>query len=254
MAPAKKQPAVVEVADNNIASSLEELKNQLDEYAKRFDRLEGLLEGYKKEVKTLKGEIKELKDTLEDRDKELYSYKEKQNDQEQYIRGWSIRILNLAVPEEEASEPEKVMQHVHNKLLLPILKGAKEKGLLHTIPAVDTILETAHILPAKEGAVPAIICRFYSRNIRAMIFRLRKECAPREQVEQPARSERFGRYQYPFYEDLTRPNFMKLRALAQHERVQSCWSVNGIIKFKLKDSETIRKVKSVFATVEDILK
>ena len=246
----------METGDANIATSLEDLKKLVGEYSTRFDRLEGLLEGYKKEVKDLKAEVKELKNTLEERDQELYKYKERQNEQEQYIRGWSIRVLNLAVPEEEASEPEKVMVHVYNRLLLPIFRGAKEKGLLHTIPAVDTVLETAHILPAKEGAIPAIICRFFSRNIRAMVFRLRKECAPRQEPDQPARGERPrpGRFQFLFYEDLTRPNFLKLRALALHEKVQSCWSVNGTIKYKLKDSETVRKVKSVFVPVDDILK
>lgn len=254
MAP-KKIPAA-DPGDTSIATTLEELKKLVGEYSNRFDRLEGLLEEYKKEVKSLKTEVKELKKTLNERDQELYRYKERQNEQEQYIRGWSIRILNMAVPEDEANEPEKVMQHVYNRLLLPIFRGAKERGLLHAIPTAEAVLETAHILPAKEGAVPAIISRFYSRNIRAMIFRLRKECAPRQEQEQPARGERPrpGRFQFPFYEDLTRPNFLKLRALAQHEKVQACWSVNGAIKFRLKDSDTVRKVKSVFATVDDIIK
>ena len=255
MAPTRKTTQEASTADpGSVVASLEELKRLVETYGGRFDKLEGLLEGHKKEVKGLKDEIEELKKTLADRDKELYSCKERQNEQEQYVRGWSIRILNLAIPEAEASEPEKVMNHVHNRLLLPIFRGAKERGLLHSIPSAEAVLETAHILPAKEGAVPAIICRFYSRNIRAMVFRLRKDFAPRQQPERGERENRLGRFQHPFYEDLTRPNFHKLRALSLHDRVQSCWTVNGVIKYRLKDEDTVRKVKTVFATVEDILK
>ncbi len=255
MAPTRRTTQETSSASSGdpVAATLEDLKKLVETYGGCFDRLEGLIEGYKKEVKKLNEELVELKKTLADRDKELYGCKERQNEQEQYVRGWSIRVLNLAIPEEEVSEPVKVMQHVHNRLLLPIFKGAKERGLLQSIPSADAVLETAHILPAKEGAVPAIICRFYSRNIRAIVFRLRKDFAPRQLPERGEQS-RPGRFQHPFYEDLTRPNFHKLRALSQHDRVQSCWTVNGVIKYKLKDEEAVRKVKTVFATVEDILK
>jgi hypothetical protein len=63
-----------------------------------------------------------------------------------------------------------------------------------------------------------------------------------------------GRYLYPFFEDLTRINFDKMRAIASHPSVQSCWSAGGVIRFKLKNSDSIRKVKCVFSDLQDILK
>jgi hypothetical protein len=37
------------------------------------------------------------------------------------------------------------------------------------------------------------------------------------------------------------------------DSVENCWSVSGALRYKLKDDPTIYKVKSVFATVEQIL-
>ena len=64
---------------------------------------------------------------------------------------------------------------------------------------------------------------------------------------------RAGGFCFPMYEDLTRTTFQKMRAISQHENVQACWSINGQLRFKMKDSEEIRKVVSVFDTVEQML-
>ncbi len=256
MAPSKKAQGD-SAASTDILTQLEDLKNLVAGYATRFDSLDKALEEVKQENKKLAEDNLKLKKHLEDRDKELLSLREKMNDQEQYIRGWSVRILNIDIPEAEASDPSAVMQHVYQKLLHPILVGARSRGLLKTIPGPEEILETAHILPAKPGTTPPIICRFYTRNIRSMIFKLKRDFAPREEVEpsQQSRGERYkqGKFMYPIYEDLTKANFLKLRALGQHEKVQSCWSVNGSLKFKLKDNDTVRRVKSVYDTVENII-
>lgn len=248
-------PKKGEAAD--ISAQLEELKTIINSYKERFDKLENLIEVARKENKELKTKQAELKKTLDERDAEIYGLRDRLNDQEQYIRGWSVRVLHVDIPEGDEVEPTKVMHHVHSRVFLPILQGAMGKGLIHAIPSAEELLETAHILPAKPGTTPPIICRFYTRNLRALMFRLKRDLAPREQAEPAgARGERVkpGRYLHPFYEDLTRPNFNKFRAISQHEQVQSCWTVNGTIRYKLKGEETIRKVKSVFASVDDIIK
>jgi hypothetical protein len=58
---------------------------------------------------------------------------------------------------------------------------------------------------------------------------------------------------YSIFEDLTALNFKQLQAIKQHEDVTSAWTVNGTIKFKVKNSENIYKVSSIFDTVESIL-
>jgi hypothetical protein len=239
---------------------LDELTKTLADYAVRFDRLERLLTDTRQENQELKTLVKEQDKSLQDRDKELDHLKQRLNTQEQYQRAWSIRILNLPIPAFEASCPEAVMRHVHHSVLEPIFQGALAKGLIKDIPAVETVLETAHILPAKGNSIPPIIARFYTRNIKSMLFRLKKEFAVREASNNNSNSTASnnrpsqGRFRHPFYEDLTRHNFAKLRAISQHELVESAWSVSGSIRFKLKDEILVRKVKSVFASVDDIVK
>ena len=87
----------------------------------------------------------------------------KLNKLEQYNRSWSVRILGMPIPSEEETEPEKVMKHLYDKLLRPILEGAVKKGLLSSIPPVDDILETAHVLPGKMEVKP-IIARFFTKK------------------------------------------------------------------------------------------
>jgi hypothetical protein len=64
-----------------------------------------------------------------------------------------------------------------------------------------------------------------------------------------------GKLEYLLFEDLMRPTFRKMRAIAQHESVENCWSVSGHLRYryKLKNDQNFYKVKSIFATVEQIL-
>lgn len=228
---------------------IQELTRTINSLAARFDAMEEL-------IGTLRCENKELKSTVADRDKEIFTLRDKLNDLEQYGRNWSVRILGLPIPQNEAQDPLKVMQHVFDRVLLPIFEGALSRREIMSIPDVRDILETAHILPAKPDSVNTIIARFYSRNIRSMVFRLKKDFAPRQPAEgrhNGGLSLRAGKFLFPIYEDLTRPTFFKLRALAASDLVDSCWTVNGVIRFKAKNSNEIRKVKCVYSSVEDII-
>ena len=58
---------------------------------------------------------------------------------------------------------------------------------------------------------------------------------------------------YPFFEDLTRATFTKLSAIKQETSVSSAWTVNGSIRFKLKDNNTIYRVSKLQDTFENII-
>jgi len=232
----------------DLAERLEEIQKTLSSYDKRFDKLENLLAESQKENK-------ELRKTLQDRDAEVLRLNQKLNDLEQYGRSWSIRVLNLPIPSKDSTDPLSVMEHVHAKVLTPIFKGAVEKGLLTSIPPALEVLETAHILPSKPNSTPAIICRFYSRNMRALVFRLKKECAPRlpGTSGNGAGAKGNGPFRFPIFEDLTRANFFKMRAISKHDSVLSCWSVSGSLRFRLKDSDQVKKVSNIYDSVENIV-
>ncbi len=109
------------------------------------------------------------------------------------------------------------------------------------------------MLPAsKAGSVKPIICRFLNRDYKAICFRLKKKYASKTPAT--SRSGDRPRYAYPFYEDLSAAVFKKMKELQADSRVDSCWSVNGQLRYPLTGSETISKVSKVLEPIEATLK
>jgi len=236
--------------DNSSAANdqMEAILARLDSIQERLDSMENLLEAAQAENAVLKSANSELHKSILEKNSLIDSLQIKQNALEQYNRSWSIRISGVPVPSGESHDPIKVMQQVYDKALLPILRGAVDKGLLQSVPPCEQLLETAHILPARSDSKPKpIIARFYSRNLRALVFRLKKEFAPKSDNSS-------SRLLYPFYEDLTKPNFQLLRALAEDTRTGAVWSINGAIKYKMANGTEVRRVASVFDSVDNILR
>jgi hypothetical protein len=104
--------------------------------------------------KETKEENRILKEALQEKEREICNIRERLNEQEQYTRSWCVRVLNMKMPQADSTDPLKVMQNLYDRLLLPIFRGALEKGLIKSIPPVDQILEKAHILPCKPDTIP----------------------------------------------------------------------------------------------------
>lgn len=170
----------------------------------------------------------------------------------QHNRSWSIRVNGVELSNEEETNSRAVKNKLFDTVLRPILQGAVECGDLDEIPAMEKVLEHAHILPAKDRQSKPIIARFTGREYRALVFKHKKAYAPRE-ASAGASRERPGRYKYPLFEDLTKVTFGKMRAIASHPRVEACWSSGGQLRFKIKDSTYVHKVRSVLDSVEDII-
>jgi len=238
------------------SEQLEEILSSLKAIQERLDSVEQLLTEAREENSSLKkingGLVKEM---LE-KDITINKLLHKQNNLEQYNRSWSIRLAGIPIPHEESNNPILTMRHVYDQALLPILKGAVAKGLLQNIPPCEQLLETAHILPGKNDSKPKpIIARFYSRNMRAMMFQLKKEFAPKMPANPTAPSNnRSPRLQFPFYEDLTKDNFKMLKTLADDSRTGAVWSIGGVIRFKLAEGTEVKKVASVYEDIDNILK
>ena len=62
-----------------------------------------------------------------------------------------------------------------------------------------------------------------------------------------------ARIRFPFFEDLTRATFKKLGDIKNQERVVSAWTVNGSIRFKIKDNNNIFRVSSINESIDDIV-
>jgi hypothetical protein len=185
---------------------------------------------------------------LKERDSEIHALMRQLNSVEQHNRSWSIRVMGLPLTADDEKSSSRVKQQLYNSLLKPILEGAVAEGELAVVPGVDSLLEMAHVLPAKEGATKPIIARFHARELRSLVFRHKKQFAPKHTTG-PMKD----RYKYLLFEDLTRLTFTKMRALAQDPSVAACWSANGQLRYRLVDDPTIRKVKDVLDPVARIL-
>jgi prefoldin subunit 5 len=282
IAAASTTPAEPESLED-VITVLKSLANQFTTFGNRLDavditnskitslenklvNIETKLEAALADNKKLKEEISTKNKIIEDIGSNVRSLEAKCNDLEQYNRSWSIRAQNIPLAEDEVQNPAAVRDKLYNLALLPIFKGALEKGLISAIPEAEHVLETAHVLPGKQGEHRPIIARFYNRNDKALCLRLKREFAPRTSKQAGragtgggavggtgSRPEDGGWYTFPFQEDLTRVNFMKMRAISKHEQVQSCWSVNGSLRFRLVNSIAVKRVVSVFDPVEAII-
>ncbi len=216
-----------------ISEQLREVRNTQEEQGKRFDKLEELLEETRKENAKLKEEVTTQKD-------EITQLKEKVNHLEQRNRNDCLRIFDMPI-NGDAQDNSNVAQQVYHNALLPILRGAVSKNRLSVLPSPDDLIEVTHILPGRKEVKP-ILCRLKKNFYRTILLQHKKEFALRTE----GRDGRPGAIKYPIHEDVTRDTYRLMRKLAEDERVLASWIVGGTIRFRLKDSEEVRKVTAVF--------
>ena len=251
MTPKKKQPKESTKTTHSMEEMQIEMNAKLTALMAKFEAVEASL------AAVIKDNIK-LKETVAGQAVEIAELRNSLNERERYARNWSLRALNIPVPKESESDTRVVMKAVYDNLLHPILEGARARGDISHVPDCDALLETAHILPGKDEGHKPVITRFYSRYWRNLVFRNRKEFAPRESISTTSNNTRssaskVSRMKFPFFEDLTRATFQKLSAIKQQDGVTSAWTVNGSIRFKLRDNNTIYRVSSLHETFEDII-
>ena len=245
----KKPPKESTKTTHTMEEMQSEMNAKLSALIVKFEALEASLIAVTREKESLRGMVTEQA-------AEIADLRNSFNEGEQYARNWSMRVLNVPVPKDQETDTRFVMQAVYDTLILPILEGAKSNGDIDHVPDCETLLETAHILPGKTDNQKPIITRFYSRYWRNLVFRNRKDFAPRE--PNTANNTRSGaakvaRMRYPFFEDLTKATFQKLTSIKQQTNVISAWTVNGSTRFKIRDNNTIFRVSNLQESVEEII-
>ncbi len=283
MAP-KKQQAETEAPNTNtttieasiqtILKDLSDIKTKLskvDTLEEKLDKLQKALDETTAENNNLREENKKLKKNIDAQQNLIQANMISADSVERHQRSWSVRIQGVPLTIGEERDMGLTMQKVHALVFEPILKGAVSAGAIRAVPDFDQLLESAHVLPGKAGSAKPIIARFRTRFWKTLCFKHRKDHATRATGD-PRRgrtsagpggrdvttgqgtSQGEARYCFPFCDDLTKPAFNKLLEIQADPSVQSCWSINGCLRFKLKSSPSVRKVKSVFDPLKDILK
>jgi hypothetical protein len=251
--PSKKALPVESDADADLKH--EAIMAQLASMNRRLDKVDLLseqLSNIEESMRHLAAENTDIKTNLAATQTTLHTIQGNQNRMDQYNRSWSVHIMELALTPDEEANPFRLVETVYDKVFLPILRGALSKDLIPRIPSCEQLLERAHVLPApKPGATKPIICRFLNRDYCAVCFRLKKEFATRAAQDT---SDKRPRYAYPFYEDLTTATFKKMKEMQADPRVDTCWSINGQLRYKLTGSDSIKRVNQVMDPIDSILK
>jgi hypothetical protein len=219
-------------------------------------------------IKELKGIIEDLKKQLEaekatnkSQGEEISSLKLAINDLQQGKRLKYLRVFGINVTEDEMKErgpDEATCRKVYEKLLLPILKGAADKGRLPEVPTMRQTLSCGYrsgkefVDTQGRTIPPPLVIKFVSKEVRDTVLRSKKEYIP-----SPSTAERTGGIKrYSLVEDLTRPTHQLFRELVADERVGAVWTIDGRIRFTKSGDESGRvfKVNTPFTTVEELLK
>jgi hypothetical protein len=249
-----KKPTPVET-ESDTDHKLDAIMAQLATMNRRLDKVDLLSEqltNIEESMRTLAAENSDIKSTIASTQSTLHTIHGNQVKMDQYNRSWSVRVMELPLSPEEEANPFRLVETVYEKVFLPILRGALTNNLIPKIPSCEQLLERAHVLPApKPGATKPIICRFLNRDYRAVCFRLKKEFATRTTSDT---SDKRPRYAHPFYEDLSATTFKKMKELQADPRVDTCWSINGQLRYKLTGSDAIKRVNQVLDPIDIILK
>ncbi len=242
----KKQLEDIITGLNTKLDSMEKSLASLKDLPNKVSNLEDLLKASNKKNA-------ELVKAIEAKDRQIDSLTLKLNAIEQHNRGWSVRINGVELSSEEEVNVRAVKNKIYNEVLLPILTGAVQCGDLADIPPLDSVLEHAHILPARDRQTKPIIAQFTVREFRSLVFKHKKAFAPRERGPSSASPDRPGRYKYPIFEDLTKLTFTKMRAIAALPSVEACWSSGGQLRFKLKDNPIVHRVPNLLLPADKIV-
>jgi hypothetical protein len=247
---------------------VETLTKQVKAMDTKMASLEAKLSDVLEANKTLTADNKAKDKIIEDLSSGYTNLVSRCNELEQYNRSWSVRIFNIPLSEEEEKDETTTREKAYELAFLPILQGALEAGKISAIPSVEELLETANVLPGKPGSAKPVIARFYSRGLHTLCLRKKRDFATRTPrgpttgatsrtsaggATASVGSEEGGKYSYLFYEDLTRATFLKIRALNSDSRVDSCWTINGQLRFKLANSSTVSRVASIFDSVDKVV-
>jgi hypothetical protein len=241
-----------------LTTSVQQQQQQLSAITSRLDKVDLLTEqlgNIEESLKIISSENVSIKSTLAANQANITSVQSNQIRLDQYQRSWSVRVMELQLSPQEEDNPFRLAEAVYTKVFLPILNGALSEDLIPKIPSCDQLLELAHVLPAsKPGSIKPIICRFLNRDYRSICFRLKKKYATRSTSTPPGSGDKRPRYAFPFYEDLSAATFKKMKEVQADSRVESCWSVNGQLRFRLAGSDTVKRVYNIMDPIDTIIK
>ncbi len=234
------------------------LSDKLDELAadqkKRFDKIDTQFKELRDENTKLKARVKQLEE-------DNSTLKARVHDLELHSRSTNVRVFNFK-PDNDDYNFEELSSQLYNEVFLPVLQGAVSKGRLKEVPSRDRLNVSAHPLQGKDGKPKPIICRLLNGYYRTLLLQCQKEFGKRSRqlglglglsLPFAAATARPPPLLHPFYEDSSSELYRFKQRLAGHDDVSAAWIAGGAVRFKLVNSDVIKKVSNIFLPITDII-
>ena len=198
-------------------------------------------------ISELRADLVKANESNKEKDKIINKHTDQINNCEQALRSNSLRIIGLPVT--RTSNNADITDCVYEHILLPILNTAKEKGDIDSFPSKRFLIDNAFTIPSKSTTSSPVIVKLSSSTVRSLIFSYKKDVLLNTTDPISGRN----RPKFGIYEDLTAANFSQFKTLSEDARTTAIWTFNGQIKFRMKDSETIYRVRSLQDTVDSLV-
>jgi hypothetical protein len=243
--------AAMEAQLATLNATLAQMAESQMQMCSRMEGIERSLHELKVENTAVREELASARREITKKDEIIASLQDQVNRIDQASRSRSVRILGLPITAETSAA--LVPKIVFDNVITPILNKAREVGDLPkdvAIPHHQFIIDEAFAIPTKKGSSCPVIVKFSFNSTRQLLFKHKKAVLPtfRDLSTNQVRS------QYAVFEDLCPTTHSQFRAISSDHRVKNTWSFNGQIRFKLHDSETVYRVKSLKDTVDSVIK
>ena len=242
---------------------MERLEGKMDMPLRRMEELAGMQE----KVMKLKTAVVVLNETVANLSKEVAELKDKSNARDQQARGHSLRLYGLGLGEEEDNSAKfrrALLKRVYDTIVKPVLAAAKANKQLEALPSLaNTVTEVYCVrVGAPEQAIagqpvepqlpPPLIIKFATAHVRMAFLKNKKTSLPPPPLTATDRAASIKKY--VAVEDLMAPTYKKLREMLDSDKVDKVWAADGRLQFTVPGDKIIRKVKSVYASIDDILR
>jgi len=249
MFPSIPQPTSNFSMEQNIMNSLTAMHSKMDAVLTELSTV-------KAELTTVKERVFEVEGDLKSAYSEIFNLKDKVNYMEQRERALTVRIFGvpLSPDEKDSLEPAKAAaKTAYDRVLKPILAAAKDKAILPTIPVIANIITEAYRIKSRNPSSikpTPIVVKLVSPNIKAAIFRCRRDAMPQPS---PAETEA-GLRRFHLAEDLTSSTYDFLMQLREHPKTERAWTTDGQVRFTKKGDSSgfVHKVKCIFDNIDSL--
>lgn len=206
---------------NGVVHSLEFISSQYDDIKQRFDKQQEEIKGFQQENEYLKTEISRLMN-------EVRSYKNINNDLEQYTRRDCLEIKGI--PQQAGEDTDHIVKTLGTKMGIEL--NEDDISISHRLPAPRQALQN------KE---PAIIVKFVRRNTRDKFYAARKQL--RGKTTRDLGFSRVAENTIYISESLTKQNRMLFNQCLDTRkklRYKFIWTKNG--KIYMRENEEMQAI------------